>query len=335
MSTDVKGWDALLADVRAVADDLFATALVTDRSDVVPASNLDRLAAIGLYGLVAPAVVGGLEAPPGIVHEVIELLSGACLTTTFVWQQHLGASRSCARVPAWGRGLARGEVRSGVAFAHLRRPGPPALTARSGGAGGWVLNGTAPWVTGWGLIDVVHTAAVCVDDPTTIVWTLVDATSAPSLDATRLRLAAVDASATVELRFDEHHVDADRVTVIEPLADWQARDALGLRTNGSQPLGIARRAVELLGEGAGSLPEQVSAVRAALDAATDLPAMAHARAEASLLAVLATQALVAAGGGSSLRLDRQAQRLAREATFVMVQGQTPAIRAAQSAILTG
>ena len=51
-------------------------------------------------------------------------------------------------------------------------PGPPRLRARAA-EGGYLLDGTAPWVTGWGHIDTLHVAARQEDD--TIVWALLDA----------------------------------------------------------------------------------------------------------------------------------------------------------------
>lgn len=327
--------EALLRVVGEVAEELFVRALDTDAADVVPVANLDRLAGAGLYGLPAPAAVGGLGASPGTVLRAIELLAGGCMTTTFVWQQHLGALRGCLGHPDRAARLASGSMRAGVAFAHLRRGGPPALTATPDGPDAWILDGTAPWVTGWGRIDVVHTAAVDADDRGRVVWLLVDATASTSLRPRRLRLAAVDASSTVEVRFEAHRVDASQVTAFEPLDAWRTRDELGLRGNGSLALGLTGRVVSLLGDGAGALPEALVAARRQLDAAVDLPSMALARARATVLAVTAAQALVAAGGGGAVQRDHHAQRIMREAMFLTVQGQTPAIRAAQAALLGG
>ena len=52
------------------------------------------------------------------------------------------------------------------------------------------------------------------------------------------------------------------------------------------------------------------------------------RAQAHLLAVRATTALVTVGAGRSMLLDSAAQRLARVALFLLVQGQTAAVREA-------
>ena len=328
--------DEVVARARALADDvLFPAALATDAADVVPVDRLDALAAAGLYGLTAPAEVGGLAADAATTWAVIEAIAGGCLTTAFVWTQHLGAARAAAAGPpavrdVWAAPLARGERRSGVAFAHLRRPGPPAVTAVPDGDG-WRVTGTAPWVTGWGRIDVFHAAAVVGDD---VVWALVDARESATLRAERLRLAAVDASATMTVHLADHPVPADRVTAREPLRDWLARDALGLRTNGSHALGVTARALRLLGDEPTSLHDELTAARARLDASTPTT-VAHARAAATELCVRATAALVAATGGRAVRRDDHAQRLAREAMFLLVQGQTPAIRAAQTRLLAG
>ena len=75
--------------------------------------------------------------------EIIELLAGGCLTTTFVWIQHHGAVRALVESRPHGtqrdeflERMCRGEVRAGVAFSGLRRPGPPILTAAPIGTDG-------------------------------------------------------------------------------------------------------------------------------------------------------------------------------------------------------
>jgi alkylation response protein AidB-like acyl-CoA dehydrogenase len=128
------------------------------------------------------------------------------------------------------------------------------------------------------------------------------------------------------VHLDGHVVPAERVALVEPQREWLARDALGLRSNGSTALGITARALRLLGPS--PLDAALVAARDGLDAASpdDLPA---ARAAATELAVHATAALVASCGGRALHRDAHAQRLAREALFLLVQGQTPTIRAEQ------
>jgi hypothetical protein len=130
----------------------------------------------------------------------------------------------------------------------------------------------------------------------------------------------------VTLSFDDHLAPAHRVISIQPFDEWQAADRASLRLNGSLALGIARRCAALLGSEA--LEAELNECRAALDEATP-DAMPEQRARASDLALRAATTLVVAGGGRSIATDHQAQRLAREALFLLVFGQTAAIKAAQ------
>ncbi len=317
--------EAILERARAIADDvLFARALETDAADLLPVDLLDLLAEEGFYGMAAPRDVGGWELDRADANHVIEILAGGCLTTTFVWLQHHNALRGVAasRTPGlrdeWLAPLARGERRAGIAHVG-ERPGPPLLTAEPSASGGFVLDGTAPWVSGWGRIDVVSVAARRADD---VVRLLVDAVAGPTLEVEPLRLVAANASGTVTLRFTGHAVPAERFVNVEPHTEVVAMDAAGLRPNGSLALGVASRALDLLGPTA--LDAELAAARSGLDAAGpgELPA---ARAVAAELAWRAAASLVVAQGARSIVTDHHAQRLAREALFLLVFGSRPAI----------
>lgn len=313
----------------AIADDLlFPTALVTDTSDAIPAGHLARLAAAGLYGLFGPQRAGGLAADPATGWRVVETLAAGCLATTFVWIQHHSALRAVVDSTTLElreqrlAGMCRGDWRAGIAVAGIR-PGAAGVSARRV-AGGWLLTGTVPWVTGWGMIDIILTAAHAPEG--TILWTLVDATVSPTLSVERLHLVAVQASATVVVSFQDHFVAAERTTSIERYDDWAERDARRLRNNGSLALGVTARCCALIGPS--PLDEQLVACRHDLDraattAAEDLPA---ARAAASALAVRAAADLVVATGSRSVIVDQHPQRLAREAAFLLVFASRPSIR---------
>jgi len=231
------------AALRLAEEVLFPAALATDASPVVPVALLDALAEAGLYCLVGPREAGGLDADARTFALVSEALAGGCLTTTFVWAQHHSAVRTVRAArpavrDAWLRSLCSGERSAGVAYASLRRPGAPLLVAQPS-EGGWTIDGTAPWVTGWTRVDVVHVAARTGDGR--IVWALVDASPSETLEVTPFHLAAVAASATVTLAFRAHRVDEERVTLVEGFDEWHRRDLAGLRPNGSLALGLARR----------------------------------------------------------------------------------------------
>ncbi|MDQ2725774.1 MAG: acyl-CoA dehydrogenase family protein, partial [Actinomycetota bacterium] len=153
-----------VAAARTLAEKvLFPAAMAIERSTVVPLSYLDALAEAGLYGLYGPPDAGGLDADQRSAARVVEALGGASLTTAFIWIQHHSTVRALRSArpglrDAWMAPLCRGTVRSGIAFAALRRPGPPAMVAEPV-ADGWLLTGDAPWVTGWERIGVVYTGA--------------------------------------------------------------------------------------------------------------------------------------------------------------------------------
>lgn len=309
---------------RLAEDLLFPAADEIDGSPVVPRSYLDALAAAGLYDL---------PGDPLVAARVVEALGGASLVTAFVWIQHHSPVRAVAAAGGalageWLGPLRRGERRAGIAYAALRRPGPPAATAVPAASGGWALAGYAPWVTGWGLVDVIMAGARCGEDRRDMVWLLLDARPRPGMTVEPVALAALQASATVCLRWDDLAVDADRVVAVEPYEKWRRRDAAGRATNGYLAVGVAARCARLLGSS--SLAAEVDAVRAGLDRSTPTDVAAR-RAEASLLAVRAATATVAAGGGRSVEAGATAARLMREATFLLVFGQSPDIRALQVA----
>jgi alkylation response protein AidB-like acyl-CoA dehydrogenase len=152
-----------------------------------------------------------------------------------------------------------------------------------------------------------------------------------SLTAEPLPMVAVMASSTVQLSFTGHPVPQERVTGTLPLDQWRSRDAAGLRANGSLALGLAARSCELIGPG--PLDEQLAHCRAALDSA-DPDSMPGARAAACELALRATAALVVIQGSSAILADHDAQRLAREALFLLVFGSRPPIKESLAGLLT-
>ena len=169
--------------MRATIDELAARflsdAAAVDAADELPGEHLRGLAAAGLYGIFAPEAEGGLGLSRRETWPVVEELASACLATAFVWIQHFGLLEALLdpAAPAGLRagllpGAIRGEVRGGLALAGLL-PGPPRLTATPV-AGGWRLDGQAPWVTGWGVVNLLLVAARGPQD--SVVRLLVDAT---------------------------------------------------------------------------------------------------------------------------------------------------------------
>lgn len=320
MTAVVDGCEVRRRAERLADEVLFPAALATDAAERVPAANLDALAQAGLYGVAA-------ELDREDFSAVVEALASGCLSTTFVWLQHhglvkaLAGSEERAEMDARAR---RGEVRGGLALAGLL-PHPP-LRCRQTGGDAWVVDGSAPWVTGWGMVDLLLVAARS-DDGTTVTTMLVDAVEGGGLSVERQRLVAVDASTTVEVTFDGVVVSAHRALGSRT---FQTEDPAGLRTNGSLALGVANRCCRLLG--ASPLDDELAAARATLDGCPP-EAMPAARAAAAELAQRAAVALVVHEGSRSITTASHAQRLAREAMFLLVFGSRPSIKAELGALL--
>jgi alkylation response protein AidB-like acyl-CoA dehydrogenase len=351
--------DEALVAAREVADTLlFPAASDVDQAALVPRSNLVALGEAGLHGLYGPAGVG-LGADQVSARPVMEAISGACGATSFVWQQHHGAVRRLAagEGPAcerWLEPCCSGEVMAGIGFAYLRRPGPALVRATPVGDG-WRLDGRAPWITGWGLIDILVIMARTDDDR--VVTVVLDRLEREELRAEGpQRLSVLGATGTVAVDLDGAVTSAEDVVRVEDAKAWAARDAVGAAFPGPAPLGIADRAIRLLEERSGGLTAAAAAAlsaelentRITTDAAgrrlyaatTNSTDVADAISEGVAqrdrglsLARRATDALVAASGGGAMSLSHPAQRLSREATFYLVQAQSADLRAATLARL--
>jgi alkylation response protein AidB-like acyl-CoA dehydrogenase len=319
--------ESIVEAARRVADDvLFPRAIETDRSALLPKSNLDALAAIGLYGFIGAPDAGGLGCDFATACEVVETVASGCLTTAFVWAQHLSptwllsAREHDAMRQEWLPHMCTGDIRAGIALSAFR-PDRPHVAATPVEDGGWIFDGVAPWVTGWGRNDILLTSALSADGR--LVRAFVDSRAGTTLSAEPLHLVAANASGTVRLTFAQYVVPPDRVVSAEPYTPPPAYDGGG-RLNGSLSLGVVRRSCALIGRS--PLDDELTARRAQLNAATD-ETMAEARAAATELAVRAATALVVTSGSSALLMAHHAQRLARESIFLLTFGTRPAIRA--------
>lgn len=310
----------VVTTAQQLADDLlFPTALANDVAAAIPIASFDALAAAGLYG---SALSDDLEQ----TCAVLEALAGGCLSTAFVWMQHLGVLRAAMFSEhehvrdEWAEPLARGARRGGLALGGAL-PGPPLIRARETD-GGWRLDGSSPWLSGWGQIDVVHTGARTEDER--LVWLFVDARESDTLSVELQDLLALGATTTVRADFDAHVVPDERVVSIAPYAPGTTPPEV-LRIHAALALGVAGRCCTLLG--VSSLDDELDACRARL-AALEPDRISADRADAGELAVRSALALMVATGSRSILRDQHPQRLAREALFAAVYALPPASRAA-------
>ncbi|MER6065738.1 acyl-CoA dehydrogenase family protein [Streptomyces sp. NPDC001792] len=336
----------LLDRAHRLATDLLIPEAERVDQEGVPASHIEAVKRSGLLGAGAPVAYGGSGAPPNVVRRIAEILSGACCATWFVQTQHhtpvqtLVQSELPVRERLLGP-LSRGESLSGVAYAHLRSyPRVPVRVRREGD--GWRFDGTVPWYTGWGLNDVMLLAGTT--DAGEVLFAFTEARQQPGLRASEpMRLAALTAARTVSLELAGLWLPEEAVALRMPYERWAPGDRARTLSASPAVFGVAEAALSLLdAETAAPLTARLSDVRRRAYALADDPAplgrvaeRLAVRAEAYEVLRTATTAAVVAGGGRSMTLTSRAQRLAREALFLLVQGQTTETRTAHLRTLAG
>src|SRR3954451_11933948 len=143
-----------------------------------------------------------------VMREVTELLAGADASTWFVWTQHHTPVRTLAR--GTNRELAErllppltsGTMLAGVAYTHLRRPGPPVLSVTADGDS-WHLDGEIAWLTSWHLADtfcvgaqIVSTELGGAEHGDDVAWMLLPLRDLTGVRADPLGLAAMGGTST-------------------------------------------------------------------------------------------------------------------------------------------
>ncbi|AZG47403.1 acyl-CoA dehydrogenase family protein [Gordonia insulae] len=327
----------LIEDAYRIADDvLFPAASDVDRTGEIPSSHWTAIAEAGLFGIAAPEESGGPGLDFAHVIEIMEVMASGCLTTAFTWLQHhgvvitlTGTSNDTLRDELF-EATAAGRLRAGVAYAGVV-PTPPRMRATRI-PGGWRFDGQAPFVSGWGIVDLLQISARDVDTDDVLAAVIPLAPAPAAITVTPLHLSVADGTRTVALAVENLVIPDDRVVSRVSLDDFFASQNIGVRINGTLPLGLLRRCAALLDisghtPAARALRERGSAVRARLDSGvTDADTLISARADGAQLALEAAAALIAADGGRGLLRGNHPERLAREAAFTLVAASRPQLK---------
>ena len=304
--------------------------------------------------MTGPLACGGAAASAPTARRVSEILAGACGVTHFVQAQHhgpvalLAGSKNSELRERFLRPMCEGRLLAGVAFSHLRRAGPPAVTATPT-RGGFIVAGEAPWVTSWGLAEIFAIAARTPDDRILYFAQCAPEQDSGGGDAARLSasrhdLFVMNASSTVSLRMRDLFVPEDRVIRMADLNAWRERDRINTAQTNPAVFGIAETCLDLLASISESHLEVLSRAEALLrdegrrcraeaygladgdPSPADVPNLLRVKAWSLDYVARAAQALVAATGGRAMSLNHPAQRLLREAIFYTIQAQTAASR---------
>lgn len=336
----------LLARLQILADThLEPNAEIVDQAGIVPLANLNALAAEGFVGITTPRAFGGSETSPLFRHAFNEVLCAACGTTFFVVTQHLG---SCGQFAAsenpylretFLKAMASGDHWVGVAFGHLRRPQPMVLAEPVDG--GWVVNGVAPWVTGWPILAGMIVGAHLPDGRHIYLYCETD-NAAHLRSSPPLGLCAMGATETTEVFLDDYFVPEKHWLRYSSREELARGDLYNAAMTTAPMLGVTmgslktvrdvavRRPLPALVRAADALAAELAACRAecldciaSFEESPAYKARAHAaRAWAIELGVRAGHMAVAAASGPANNLTHPAQRRLREAMFYTVYQQT-------------
>ena len=349
--------DPLPATALQVLTGIASRAAETDANGV-PRSTINELAAAGLLGVPLT--------PASAAKELAEVLAGCDATTSFCWVQHvspmqvIAAAVDSPQTPAGAAlrdrflpGLQAGSLLAGVAFAHVRRPGPANPTATRV-TGGWRIDGTLDWVTSWDIADVivVTARAVGADDGTLVAFVIPGGHSeSPCPTGVNvgepLALLAMTGTHTRPVTFENTVIDDHDVLAVVEFEAWLAEDRLRTADTNPATFGLIRASVAELDERATLCKDELMArqVRAIIAECRQLRARAYeligepdreatrperlaVRAASLDLAVRAATANVVAAAGAAMLSGTSTERRLRESMFLLVQAQTQDTRAA-------
>ncbi len=243
--------------------------------------------------------------------------------------------------------LATGELTAGIAFSQLRRPGKPVLTAEPREQT-FIINGKAPWITGWGIFQKCVTAATLPDGDT--LFFLHDLVESQNFKVSPpMKVAAMEVAQTVSGEFFDLRVPEAEVLYTRP-GNWiQENDMINIALQSPFALGCAQAAIDLMreiyekktipaiAETADALENELSECReeaySAMENKGDTERSLNARAWAIELAGRCAHAAVTASSGAGNSMSHPAQRIYREALVFTVSAQTTPIMEATLARL--
>jgi alkylation response protein AidB-like acyl-CoA dehydrogenase len=333
------------ASIELLSDADFASlrthAEAADRNLEWPEQSWEIACRVGVLEWAIPRQFGGRALASAELLLGYERLAAACLTTAFILSQRDAAVR---RIRDSGREdlcqellrpLACGGRFATVGLSQLttsRQHGGPALRIEET-AGGFVLDGAMPWVTGADHADHLITGGVMPDGRQLLLALPADApgvTVRPPMD-----LSALAGSRTAEVQCERVTVDRHWLLAgpVDNVFKSGSRGGTGGLETSCLALGLAGAAIDRLHEEASIRPDLAELAdklgaeqlrlreemhRLAEGGPSAPTAALDLRARANALVLRATQAAVTACKGAGFVHPHPAQRWARQALFFLV-----------------
>ncbi len=321
-------------------------AQICDQSGV-PRSHIDLLASVGAHGTAREVWQQ---------RELTERLAGADASTWFCWTQHQtplntmvagGNQNASAELSErWLEGMQSGALLAAVAFAHLRRGGPPNPVATKV-VDGWELTGKLDWITSWDSADVLMLLASTEDKSQIVIFYLpiqgFEEQFNSCVVGEPLKLLAMSGTHSRPITFNHTFISSDFVFSIVDSQAWLSVDSRKTVLPGPAALGVARAAIEQLNEvseargeesgqsAAKQLAQEFELLRAQAYSAIDNPETQRSeliklRVQTLEFAVTCTVAAITASSGGAMISGSEAERRVREAMFLQIQAQTQETR---------
>jgi alkylation response protein AidB-like acyl-CoA dehydrogenase len=239
-------------------------------------------------------------------------------------------------------GMSSGQVRIGIGFSQLRRVERPSVTAQSVD-GGYLLQGTVPWVTGFGCFQWFVIGAALANGQA--VFGLVpfehqiQATGGNIRFSEPIALAAMGSTNTVEAYLENWFLPDDQVIAVKEPGWITTNDQRNILKHSFFALGCAQAGLDLIHSASFKLPKIAAdtwqVLEQALQNCRAAIYQAHSegemhdrlelRAQPIELAVRCAHAAVTVSRGAANYASHPAQRIYREALAFTVFGQTTAI----------
>jgi alkylation response protein AidB-like acyl-CoA dehydrogenase len=332
--------DELLSSLAAMKHDILRRADMLDVSGDWPAEDLQALAEKSLLNMAVPIVSGGLGASTLDQHRIYEELASQSLSLALILSQRDAAIGLVEASDAPCRDGFLSRLRDGtfssVGIAQLttsRQGGPPALRAERTAAG-VRIDGLIPWCTGAAKAEFIiagaatadgrhvlfslpmNAAGVMIDPPMPLVAMRQTWTASIRCDAVEIPGAAILRGPDDKVLIRNNHVPLGQAFLAMGLCRGTANLIKDLASNGGS--NAAREAMSRFESQISNLRSQIHSLshpgretEAAAQAAT-------IRGECNDLAIRITHAAVALYKGTGLLIGHPAQRLAREAMFLLV-----------------
>jgi len=336
-----------LVDLHYLTHQLAQADSESESIDTWPEALWKILGDHGTFYWLIPECFGGEGVDRVTLLDRYMAIAQGSLTAAFMLSQHdaalrrmiplaLEAPQGSEGSPAWWlRKIATERLGVTIGISHLTtsiRRGERAMSAQPLADGGFLLDGSMPWVTGAERAACIVTGGTLEDGRQ--ILCVVPANRKGLKVLTPEPLAALNASRTSEVRCDQVAVRAHEVLagpIMNVITSRQAGGTGGLETS-ALALGQARAAIEALkleDQARFSLEEPVESLvkegecsrRMIMDTGGEAGSPItpeQVRRRANALVTRATQACLIARRGSGFLLADPAQRWARQALFFLV-----------------